>query len=179
MKHYDSRESRKNDFVKGAVCLLMACGAGVGSIFAAEPPAALSAPQSQSHKLTGMVIDQNGEPVIGASVMVKGTTVGTATDIDGRFTINVPKKGSVVVVSYIGYKPQEFVYSGQSSLEVRLTEDTASLEEVIVVGYGVQKKATLTGSVSQVGGEDIKKVSAANLTNTLAGKTAGVIGMST
>lgn len=176
MKQDYSRNSRASSFLKGGICLALACSAGVGTALAVEPPAAaVSAQQAQTHKLTGTVYDQNNEPVIGASVMVKGTTIGTATDIDGNFTLNVPSSGTLVV-SYVGYKTQEIALSGQKELRIDLIEDTESLEEVVVVGYGVQKKATLTGSVSSVTGEDIKKVSAANLTNTLAGKTAGVIG---
>ncbi|MDE6796009.1 MAG: TonB-dependent receptor [Muribaculaceae bacterium] len=166
---------RTSGILKGGLCLALACGAGVVSAYAVEPPAALAAPQKgATHKLTGTVYDQNNEPVIGASVMVKGTTIGTATDIDGKFTLNVPAKGTLIV-SYVGYVAQEIPLNGQTELRVDLKEDTASLDELVVVGYGVQKKATLTGSVSSVGGEDIKKVSAANLSNTLAGKTAGII----
>ncbi len=166
---------RTSGILKGGLCLALACGAGVVSAYAVEPPAALAAPQKgATHKLTGTVYDQNNEPVIGASVMVKGTTIGTATDIDGKFTLNVPAKGTLIV-SYVGYVAQEIALNGQTELRVDLKEDTASLDELVVVGYGVQKKATLTGSVSSVGGEDIKKVSAANLSNTLAGKTAGII----
>lgn len=173
MKHYESRNFRNAGVLKIAMCLAMAGGAGIPAAYAAMPPAG----QNQQSQLTGTVYDQNGEPVIGASVMVKGTSLGTATDLDGKFVLNAPKKGSTITISYIGYKPVEIVYSGQASLEVNLQEDTAALDEVIVVGYGTQKKATLTGSVSQVGGEDLKKMSAANLSNTLSGKTAGVIGM--
>lgn len=179
MKQDLPRNYRASSFLKGGICLALACSAGVGTAFAVEPPAAaVSAQQAQTHKLTGTVYDQNGEAVIGASVMVKGTTIGTATDIEGNFTLNVPSSGTLVV-SYVGYKTQEIALTGQKELRIDLLEDTESLDEVVVVGYGVQKKATLTGSVSSVAGEDIKKVSAANLTNTLAGKTAGVIGMST
>ena len=169
------RYIRLSDFLKGGLCLTLACGAGVGTAVAAEPPvAAVSSQQAQTHKLTGTVYDHNGEPLIGASVLVKGTTIGTATDIEGNYTLNVPAKGTLVV-SYVGYITQEIALNGQTELNIDLKEDTESLEEVVVVGYGVQKKATLTGSVSSVGGEEIKKVSAANLSNTLAGKTAGII----
>lgn len=175
MKQDLFRQMRTSGILKGGLCLALACGAGVVSAYAVEPPAAMAAPQKgATHKLTGTVYDQNNEPVIGASVMVKGTTIGTATDIDGKFTLNVPAKGTLIV-SYVGYVAQEIALTGQTELRIDLKEDTASLDELVVVGYGVQKKATLTGSVSSVGGEDIKKVSAANLSNTLAGKTAGII----
>lgn len=176
MKQDLSRRSRVTSFLKCGICLVLAYSAGVGAASAVEPPAvAVPAQQgAQTHKLTGKVFDQNGEAVVGASVMVKGSSVGTATDIDGSFTLNVPLKGTLVV-SYVGYKTQNIPLKGQNDIRIDLLEDTESLEELVVVGYGVQKKATLTGSVSSVGGEDIKKVSAANLSNTLAGKTAGII----
>lgn len=94
MKQDLPRNYRASSFLKGGICLALACSAGVGTALAVEPPAAaVSAQQAQTHKLTGTVYDQNGEPVIGASVMVKGTTIGTATDIDGNFTLNVPSSG--------------------------------------------------------------------------------------
>lgn len=165
----------KQDLLKKGLCIALVCGAGVGSVYASDAPAStIAAPQARTHRLTGTVYDQNGEPVIGASVMVKGTSIGTATDIEGKYVLNVPANGTLVV-SYVGYKTQELALKGQTELDVNLTEDMESLDEVVVVGYGVQKKATLTGSVSSVTGTDIKKVSAANLTNTLAGKTAGII----
>ena len=88
--------------------------------------------------------------------------------------LEVPAKATLVV-SYVGYKTLEVPVNGKKTLNINLKEDTEMLDEVVVVGYGTQKKATLTGSVSQVGGEELKKVAATNLTNTLAGKTAGVI----
>lgn len=129
----------------------------------------------QSKTITGKVVDSNGEAIIGANVMEKGTSNGTITDFDGNFNLKV-SPNSVIVVSYIGYKPVEIRISRiRPGEKITLKEDTKVMDEVVVVGYGTQKKATLTGSVSQVGGEDLKKVAAANLTNTLAGKTAGVI----
>ncbi len=175
MKQDLFRQLRTSGLLKGGMCLALICGAGIGTAYAVQPPVSVAAPQNAAtHKLTGTVYDQNNEAVIGASVMVKGTSIGTATDIDGRFTLNVPAKGTLII-SYVGYVTQEIPLTGQTDIRVDLKEDTASLDELVVVGYGVQKKATLTGSVSSVGGEEIKKVSAANLSNTLAGKTAGII----
>lgn len=91
-------------------------------------------------RFTGTVIDEAGIPVIGANILVKGTTNGTITDMDGRFTlINVPEN-AILVVSYIGYLDREIPVAGKSTLEIRLKEDTQKLDEVVVVGYGVQKK---------------------------------------
>ena len=121
----------------------------------------------------GIVKDKAGEPIIGASVLEKGTKNGAVTGIDGSFSLTVHSK--VLVVSSVGYTTKEVVLTGAGKYEIILAEDNKTLDEVIVVGYGTQKKATLTGSVSQVGGEDLKKVAATNLSNTLAGKTAGII----
>lgn len=128
----------------------------------------------QQKKVTGTVVDQLGISIPGVSVQVKGLTVGTVTDIDGKFELEVPS-GAVLVVSYIGMQPQEIHVGGKTVIDVALQESNIGLDEVVVVGYGTQKKATLTGSISTIGGEDLKKIAAVNLSNTLAGKTAGVI----
>jgi len=106
--------------------------------------------------LTGKVTDQTGEPIIGASIKVKGTNSGTVTDVSGTFRLNGTGKGTIVI-SYIGYQTQEISVNGQSNVLVQLKEDDKSLDEVVVVGYGTQKKASLTGSVSQVRGDDVLK----------------------
>lgn len=109
----------------------------------------------QSSTIRGNVVDSNGIPVIGASVLVKGTSNGTITDIDGNFILQ--NATGTLIVSYIGYKTQEISLSGQNNLNIVLKEDTEVLDEVVVVGYGVQKKATLSGSVTQVKGEEVLK----------------------
>jgi TonB-linked SusC/RagA family outer membrane protein len=105
------------------------------------------------NKITGQVIDQSNEPVIGANVKVKGTTIGAITDVDGHFTLNANQ--GVLVVSYIGYKAYETNIAGKTHFNIVLEEDMETLDEVVVVGYGSQKKATLTGAVSQVRGDDV------------------------
>ena len=108
----------------------------------------------QTGTVKGQVVDATGEPVIGATVQVKGTTNGTITDFDGNFTLNnVPEKG-ILVISYIGYKTQEVNISGKTNVKVVLKEDTEVLDEVVVVGYGAQKKASLTSSISQIKGDE-------------------------
>ena len=97
----------------------------------------------------GVVKDNQGETVIGASVVVKGSTNGTITGLDGDFTLDNVKRGDVIQISYIGYVSQEVVWQG-TPLNITLKEDSQTLEEVVVVGFGSQKKANLTGSVSQV-----------------------------
>ena len=126
-------------------------------------------------QVKGTVTDDAGLALIGANIVEKGTTNGVVTDIDGRFSLNVSSSNAVLIFRFIGYKTQEIEVGNTREFNVVLSENITGLDEVVVVGYGQQKKATITGSVSQVSGDEIKKVSAANLTNTLAGKTAGVI----
>lgn len=108
----------------------------------------------QGNICKGVVKDETGESIIGASVVVKGTTNGTITDIDGNFTLSNLKRGDVIEVSYIGYKSQEIVWDGQP-INLVLKTDTQALEEVVVVGFGSQKKENLTGAVSQVKMDDV------------------------
>ena len=137
--------------------LLMGACAMVG--LAASPAYASSeaAPEAvqQSKTVTGTVSDAGG-PVIGATIMEKGTSNGTVTDLDGNFSLNV-QPGATIVISYIGYKTQEVVVGNQSNFTIDLTEDADVLEEVVVVGYGVQKKKLVTGATVQVKGDDIAK----------------------
>ena len=128
----------------------------------------------QVNKVTGIVLDSQGEPVIGANVVEKGTTNGTITDVSGAFTLDL-SPNAILKVSYIGYADQEVAVNNRKSLEIRLAENTELIDEVIVVGYGTQKKATVTGSVAQVSGEVIKQSPAANLSNSIAGRIPGVV----
>lgn len=110
--------------------------------------------QQETKKIQGLVKDIFGEPIIGASVVIKGTTNGTITGLDGEFSLNNVEKGSVIQVSFIGYQTQEIAWNGQP-LTLTLKEDSRQLEEVIVVGFGTQKKENLTGSVSQVSMDEV------------------------
>ena len=132
----------------------------------------------QKKTITGVVTDEMGEPIIGANVIEKGTTNGIITDIDGKFTLEVAP-GAVVQVSYIGYNTQEVKIGNQSALAIRLVEDTQALSEVVVVGYGTQKKETLTGSVAAITAETIQQTAAANLTTALAGRMSGLTTLQT
>lgn len=162
-------------FVKVSACVVLSAGCLPVAAYAESNGAPVVETVLQKKAISGKVVDSKGEAIIGANIMEKGTTNGTITDFDGKFSLNVSAKG-VIVISYIGYKSVEIpVAQIKSGGKITLKEDTEIMDEVVVVGYGTQKKATLTGSVSQVGGEDLKKVAAANLTNTLAGKTAGII----
>ncbi|MBQ8990291.1 MAG: TonB-dependent receptor [Prevotella sp.] len=125
-------------------------------------------------KVSGTVVDASGEPVIGASVIVKGTSTGTVTDFDGNFTIpSVPANASLEI-SYIGYKTQTIPVAGKSTINVTLQEDAALLDEVVVVGYGVQKKSDVTGALTRVNEEQLNSRPVSNALEALQGKAAGV-----
>ncbi len=128
----------------------------------------------QDNKITGTVLDPTGMPVIGANIMVKGTTNGTITDMDGKFSLEA-REGAVLVVSYIGFANQEIKIGKQKQLSIALKEDSQALDELVVVGYGTQKKATLTGAVSSVKSEQLTVAPVANVTNSLSGKLPGLI----
>ena len=139
---------------------------------ASASPDVIAAVQQSKKKVTGVVNDAMG-PVIGASVMEKGTSNGCVTDLDGNFQLNV-SPGATLVISYIGYVTQEIKVGGQSSITVNLKEDSQSLEEVVVVGYGVQKKKLVTGATVEVKGEDIAKMNTTQVLGALQSQTPGV-----
>lgn len=132
-----------------------------------------SAIVQQNETCKGIVKDAMGESIIGASVVVKGTTNGTITDFDGNFSLAGVKKGEIIVVSYVGYQKQEVKWNG-GPLNVILKEDTEVLSEVVVVGYGVQKKANLSGSVAQVNSEELTNRPISNVSSGLQGLMPGV-----
>lgn len=136
--------------------------------------AAVAQAQPETIKVKGQVVDQSGEPLIGATIKVKDSNDGVVTDIDGNFQINAPANATLIV-SYVGYKDREIAVRGRAILEpIQLSDDNNLLEQVVVVGYGVQKKADLTGSVSIVNAEEMKRVSNSNISSMLEGKVAGV-----
>ena len=142
--------------------------------FSATPVMASVAQQTKTIKVSGLVVDQDGEPLIGATVRVKNTQTATVTNVDGNFELSVPSNATLVV-SYIGYKDREIAVRGRVDLgEIQLESDDHSLEQVVVVGYGTQKKADLTGSVSIVNADELKRVSNSNISSMLEGKVAGV-----
>ena len=128
---------------------------------------------SNPKRVTGTVMMANGEPIIGATVAVSGTTIGAITDINGNFSLEVPGDARLTI-SYIGFLSQEVSVAGKSSLEIVLQEDAEMLDEVVVVGYGTQKKVTLTGAVSSVRSGDLVTTKNENTQNMLTGKIAGV-----
>jgi len=129
-------------------------------------------------RVTGTVTSEvSGETLPGVNVLVKGSSTGTVTDLDGKYSINVPESGGELVFSFIGFVSQEVPVNGRSIIDVDLAEDMASLDEVVVVGYGEQRKATLTGSIASISGEDIMRAPTPNLSNSLAGLMPGLTAM--
>ena len=137
-----------------------------------EVPSNLIAQQGK-RKITGTVIDASGVPVIGANIMEKGTTNGTITDLDGKFTLEVAE-GATLQVSYIGYVDQNINVGNQKSFNIRLAEDTQDLDEVVVVGYGVQKKKLITGATLQLKGDEMQKLSAINPVSAIQSMSPGI-----
>ena len=126
-------------------------------------------------KVSGKVLDEQGQGLPGVSIVVKGTTTGTVSSAQGDYTLNVPSKTSSLIFSYIGFTSQEILVNNRNEINITLAADNKMLNEVIVVGYGEQKKETVTGSVATVKGTDLVKSPAVNLTNSIAGRMPGVI----
>lgn len=127
----------------------------------------------------GVVTDAKGETIIGATVLEKGTNNGTITNFDGEFSLTLRNSNSIIEITYVGYVKQEVKPAGRAVLKVVLQEDTKALEEVVVVGYGVQKKTSVTGSVSSVAAENLQKLPTDNMTNMLAGRLSGLVSRQT
>lgn len=130
----------------------------------------------QTVAVKGTVTDSSGEPLIGATVLLKESTIGTSTDLDGGFTINVPSpvKGKVLVISYIGHQQKTIKLENSNTLDIKLVSDSQNLDEVVVVGYGTQKKVNLTGSVSSINADDIASRPVNNTSSIIAGLVPGV-----
>jgi TonB-dependent starch-binding outer membrane protein SusC len=141
-------------------------GKGIEIIASADPAA---------QTVSGRVTDESDAPIPGVNVLVKGTTVGTTTDTDGRFSLDVPDASSVLVFSFIGYQSTEVTVGTQTNIDVKMTLDIQSLQEVVVVGYGEQKKTTITGAVTSVKGDVIQQAPVSNLSNALTGRLPGTI----
>lgn len=124
-------------------------------------------------QIKGVVASVNGEAIVGATIMVKGNnSLGTVTGEGGRFTLSVPP-GTTLVASFIGYQTEEVPVGTRTNVEIRMAEDTKAIDEVVVMGYGSQRKVTLTGSVATTSGESLVKSSSVNLSQGLAGRISG------
>ncbi|MDO5981388.1 SusC/RagA family TonB-linked outer membrane protein [Flavivirga spongiicola] len=128
----------------------------------------------QTHKVSGLINDKSGQPLPGANILEKGTTNGTQSDFDGKFSLDVIDGDAVLVISYLGFETQEVSVNNQASITVALNEDQATLDEVVVVGYGTQKKVNITGAVSSVSIKDIENRPAPNVSTLLAGQVPGL-----
>ena len=157
--------------------LLLGLFASVGMV---NPLQAMATPEGnstealqQAKKITGNVKDSQG-PLIGATIMEKGTTNGAVTDIDGNFSLNV-KPGATLLVSYVGYIDQEIKVGSTSDYNIIMKEEGHSLNEVVVIGYGTQRREAVTGSVANIGGEKLNQIAATNAAQALQGRVAGVL----
>jgi TonB-linked SusC/RagA family outer membrane protein len=146
---------------------------GVNIVLSKRDEDASAQAAQQDRKITGTVVDQTGYPVIGANVVVKGTTNGTVTDLDGKFSLEVPA-GAVLSITYIGYVEQEMKVGNESVLAVVLKEDSQALDEVVVVGYGTQKKVNVIGSIAMVGAEKLENRATSSVVSALTGQMPGV-----
>lgn len=155
------------------VCLFTTFNAVAEGSYAHVPEPVL--PEvTQTKRITGTVVDENGEPVIGAAIMIKGTSVGTITNMEGKFSLDNLRRGAVIVISFVGLTTQEIAWNGQTALNIKLSSDTQDLDEVVVVAYGTAKKSSLTGSASIIKAEKLEKVMGTSFVESLQGMSAGV-----
>ncbi len=131
--------------------------------------------QQQTQRVTGTIVDDKGQTMPGVTVRIKGTSTGTASDINGKYSINVPNENTILVFTMVGYESQEITVGNSRSINVTLKETVSALSEVVVVGYGEQKKATLTGSISTVQGSEVAKSPSPNLAASLEGRLPGLV----
>lgn len=168
-----NKHAKRTAFAAG-ICLSMMWISGPQAMAASTEFYA----SQQAHSVSGVIIDATGLPVIGANVLEKGTTNGVITDLDGKFTLNV-KPGSTLVISYIGYVTQEIKITNQKNLNITLEEDSETLDEVVVVGYGTMKKSDLSGASVSMDENDLKGSIITNLDQSLQGRAAGVTAVTT
>jgi TonB-dependent SusC/RagA subfamily outer membrane receptor len=129
----------------------------------------------QGKEITGTITDsETGDPVISATVIIKNTKIGTSTDFDGKFKLNA-KEGDVLLITSLGYKSKEIIIGQEQQFNIQLLQSTAMLDEIVVVGFGTQSRASLTGAVSVVKSADIVKNSTSNISSALSGRLAGLV----
>ncbi len=155
--------------------LFMICLSGLYNVFGAAPENVGSVQQQQTKVISGTVTDDTQQALPGASVIVKGTTIGIITDIDGKFTLRVPEDAKILVVSFVGMIPQELPIGTKTTFSISLVQETIGLEEVVAVGYGTVRKKDLTGSVSSVNSAKLAERSSFSAAQAMQGKAAGVV----
>src|SRR5690606_12074382 len=175
MKYMKSRADMPLAFLRGTRNVLLACllVAPFAGVEAADIPARELTKIENFVNITGKVIDQDGNPVVGATVLIKGTKSGVQTDKDGMFRINLPEGNTQLVVSFVGYKVQEVNVGGMTRITVTL-ESTDAIEEVIVTGYGTQKRSEIVGSIVTITGEELMDIPAPNIAGALRNQIPGV-----
>jgi hypothetical protein len=161
-------------FIKATTCLLLVAGAGFNPLYAAQEKSEITTVtgvQQSSITVKGTVKDAKGEPIVGASVIEKGTSNGTVTDMDGNYVLKA-KPGSTLVISYVGFVAQEFKAGSKSN--ITLAEDQKALNEVVVIGYGTQRKGDVTSAITSVKSEDFTKGNIKDAAELIKGKVAGL-----
>ncbi len=148
-----------------------------GNIFAGEKEVIHPALGQQQLTITGTIADETGEPMPGVNVVISGTTTGVTSDMDGKFTVKVPNEQTVLVITFVGYTEQRITVGQQRIISVVMKESVKEIGEVVVVGYGVQKKESVVGAITQVGNKDLVRAGSSNVTTALAGKLSGVLTM--
>ena len=154
--------------------IILICFSGILNSFGAVA-SPLAAEQQKTKVITGKVSDDSGQTVPGASVVVKGSSIGTITDMDGKFSLNVPVDAKTLVISFVGMVTQEVAIGAKTNFGIVLAQETIGLEEVVAVGYGTVRKKDLTGSVSSVGSSKLAERSSFSAAQALQGKAAGVV----
>jgi len=160
--------------VKLSMILLFCCSISLSAQDRSSTPDDLNFLNDELATVTGMVTDADGEGLIGVNILVKGTSSGTVTDLEGKYSVNVPEGYNTLVFSYTGYSSVEINVDSRATVDVMMKSDAELLEEVVVIGYGTVKKSDLTGAVASLSGKDIASVSAGNPTSALQGKVSGV-----
>ncbi|MCA1759545.1 MAG: carboxypeptidase-like regulatory domain-containing protein, partial [Bacteroidales bacterium] len=147
-------------------------------MFATFNSFAIDGEQQQQREVTGNVTDWEGLPLPGVTVLVKGTSIGTVTNMDGDFSLRVPANAETLVFSFVGMRTQELALAGRTSFSVTMEEETIGLEEVVAVGYGVQRKESVVGSISQTSNEELRRSgNSTDLTESLVGQIPGMVAL--
>ena len=178
MKTHEKRALFSKAVLKATTCLFLAAGASVSPAFAfpeMTETMGTEIVQQQAVTITGVVKDKSGEPIIGANILEKGTSNGVITNVDGEYTLKVKGANSVLIVSYIGYKSQEIAVGSQRKIDVTLADDTELLDEVVVIGYGTQRKGDVTSAISSVKKDDFIQGKVSDAADLIKGKVAGLV----
>ncbi len=174
MKHNDLK---RMPFRGIFIFVLLSVMPGLTGLCAGRPLPGQTVAQQPVRTISGTVTDMTGQPLPGVSIVVKGTTIGTITGTDGQYQLTKVPDKATLVFSFVGMRSREITVAGKSNIDVQMEESTVGIEEIVAVGYGIQKKETVTGSVATVKGEELIKSPAMNLSNTLAGRMSGVVTM--